>query len=573
MGLDLRPILRRRCAASRRGCPGDPQKKTISIEFYSHLRGLDAGLDGAPRCGLSGPPATRPATNKDSAVEWPESRDQRDYVRRLIKEITRQVERDVDVEAKAIGIIGSDVHDKLVLAQALRTAFPDRTLFTTDLDARLLHPDVNEHTRNMIVASSLPLMLGGDLQRRIPPFRDSYQTATFLAARYASVEEAGQGGLVTLIQDELARRHIFEIGLRDHVELSTKHRPQSEDERRGTYGALAGVVLLGLAGLVMFGYSAPAMSAARRSLFRNKAPEAHFNTSSKFVSGLEAAGFGFAAGVVFELCAPGSTGFAGAFLLALATAAFFWAFLYPGLRNLWSRRGRSRWSLAWRWLTFIFFLLMFVLMALALAGIWGAEEKVADVHEPFAPFSGVSAWPGQLLRTLMVVLFVWFLDYAWCESADACRRIEAGYFPVRSRQQPVAEPAKGRWRRAWLWLRRQWRMVRIDARRFAHIRGWRFFRAIGAASVWLWQPVTARPDGSIDGTRLWREYRKRLRNWPRLGRVFFWWLVAMVLLAFGNHVMGGAFPEIPARGITDRNVSGNFVHQRHGPDHPPGAGR
>ena len=52
---------------------------------------------------------------------------------------------------KAVGIIGRDVHDKLVLAQALRAAFPDRVLFTNDLDARLLHPDVTGYTRNIIV--------------------------------------------------------------------------------------------------------------------------------------------------------------------------------------------------------------------------------------------------------------------------------------------------------------------------------------------------------------------------------------------------------------------------------------
>ena len=82
-------------------------------------------------------------------------------------------------------MIGSDVHDKLVLAQALRGAFPDRVLFTTDLDARLLHPNATRYTRNVIVASSLPLVWEDKAEEaasgrplnpaanRIAPFRDN----------------------------------------------------------------------------------------------------------------------------------------------------------------------------------------------------------------------------------------------------------------------------------------------------------------------------------------------------------------------------------------------------------------
>ena len=53
--------------------------------------------------------------------------------------------------------------------------------FTTDLDARLFHPREQDWARNLIVASSFGLTLADELQRSIAPFRDSYQTAAYLA--------------------------------------------------------------------------------------------------------------------------------------------------------------------------------------------------------------------------------------------------------------------------------------------------------------------------------------------------------------------------------------------------------
>ena len=108
-----------------------------------------------------------------------------------------------------------------------------------------------------------------------------------------------------------------------------------------TYAVAVGALLAGLGGLIVFSRFVPAMSAARLWLFRNKPAEAHLDTASKVVSGLEAAAFGFAVGVVIELCAPGSTGARGAFLLGITTAAFFWAFLYPGVRALSASRAAA----------------------------------------------------------------------------------------------------------------------------------------------------------------------------------------------------------------------------------------
>src|SRR5262249_3866938 len=52
---------------------------------------------------------------------------------------------------------------------------------TTDLDAVLVHPTQVQWTRNVVIASAFGLRLTESLQQAIPPFRDSYQTATFMA--------------------------------------------------------------------------------------------------------------------------------------------------------------------------------------------------------------------------------------------------------------------------------------------------------------------------------------------------------------------------------------------------------
>ena len=73
-------------ASRRDGCEG----KYIKVEFYPYLRGLDgAGLDGASKQVRLVRAGDKPASErKDSQIEWPEGRDQRDYVRRIVKEIS-----------------------------------------------------------------------------------------------------------------------------------------------------------------------------------------------------------------------------------------------------------------------------------------------------------------------------------------------------------------------------------------------------------------------------------------------------------------------------------------------------
>ena len=173
-------------------------------------------VDGAPEQSLVRAGDSKPSSARTRQIESPEGRDQRDYVRRIVKEISDPATaHSFETEVKAVGMIGRDVHDKLVLAQALRAAFPDRVLFTTDLDARLLHPDVTGYTRNIIVASSLPLSLRKDLGRhsavpRLLPDGDVPRGALCRCGRRQARREAwrdqGRTGKTQVVRDRPARQ-------------------------------------------------------------------------------------------------------------------------------------------------------------------------------------------------------------------------------------------------------------------------------------------------------------------------------------------------------------------------------
>ena len=171
---------------------GDPSPP---VRWFTYLRGLDGMLPdidkssaNAPRKDDSGKSKDLRAQLEDAPPEHAEGRSQYDYLRRLGDEIARldgDDSRFAENGVKAIGIVGSDVYDKLLILQALRSRFKDKIFFTTDLDARYLHADQKEWARNLVVASNFDLSLRPALQQSTLPFRDGYQTATYLAALMA----------------------------------------------------------------------------------------------------------------------------------------------------------------------------------------------------------------------------------------------------------------------------------------------------------------------------------------------------------------------------------------------------
>jgi len=169
--------------------------QAFCVDAFYYMRGLDGlvpspgAKDGGDDGKSSGGDAKPDNRRKDgSFIERAEGQSQFDYLRRLAK---RMRDRDAALRLtnpdgrglQAIGVLGNDVHDKLLVLQALQPEFPTAIFFTTDLDARYLHPREQEWARNLIVGSSFGLQLDDRLQSSTPPFRDSYQTSEFFATR------------------------------------------------------------------------------------------------------------------------------------------------------------------------------------------------------------------------------------------------------------------------------------------------------------------------------------------------------------------------------------------------------
>ena len=102
-----------------------------------------------------------------------------DYVRRLSERLRNGSDATPPV---AIGVLGNDLYDKLLILQALRESHPGVVFFTTDMDARLLDPTANRWTRNLIVGSAYGL---SPPELESDTFRDSYQASLFFAVQQA----------------------------------------------------------------------------------------------------------------------------------------------------------------------------------------------------------------------------------------------------------------------------------------------------------------------------------------------------------------------------------------------------
>ena len=171
--------------------------------------------------------------------------------RRVLKDEDDALKRDDKGGLRAIGVLGNDVFDKLLVLRALKPLFPEAIFFTTDYDAALAGQDELEWSRNLIIASSYGPMANREYQKDIPPFRSTYQTAAFLAARMAAQNNAGEAlKLRGAIEKGLASARLFEIDRRgefiplptEKVSASDAMEPNADDihpKMRGLYPALA----------------------------------------------------------------------------------------------------------------------------------------------------------------------------------------------------------------------------------------------------------------------------------------------------------------------------------------------
>jgi len=502
-----------------------------NILAFSYLRGVDGKAPGEKAD--DNQRAKEKAKIKDTQarlheMERPEGDSQLDYIPRLaarLLEVDQEWKRHHGHGLEAIGVLGSDVYDKLLLLQSLRRAFPRTLFFTTDLDARLLHPSQTKWTRNMIVASSFGLELHPDLQKSAPPFRDTYQTAAYLATLaalgYPKVTEPALAGL---------KPRVFEIGNQGAVDISTQpgsplHPPRPVDwwkenegylaVRLGAYAAL-GVLALGL----VSAYSRTGSRWLRLGL-------GHFSKNRRLsppLSWHEVKIWNKWKRCNYDSPEPKDD---------------------PILQ---ARRVRFRKvDDATRKILGFFRPLALTLPLLIIALIWIDQSSPAG--EPFSLLKGVSAWPAVFLRVTAISCCLWFFAHTRARNRESKQRL-AGEFGLKYPGAMWAEVAswwharcrfhQPKWNttfRYWLWISASgWRQSEITE--------------ITPATATTKNPTTSK---RVSPQRWWDAYNHRgwfpnrfIRILPRLllGGVMaalLWWL-------FGT-------PASPHRGI-----SGNVLN-------------
>jgi hypothetical protein len=325
---------------------GSAGKSSSNILIRHYLRGVDGVLPAA----TDKLHEKEPQRKARQPTEVTEGLNQADYLRRLARQLQ---ERDQELRKagkggiKAIGVLGTDIYDKLLVLKSLRELLPGALFFTTGLDARFGHPDEWKAAHNLIVGSPFGLSLHPDLQGRIPPFRDAYQTAIY-AATLAAVDD----NLSSRYSGFRAAPRIYEIARTGPFDLTeTLH------------------------------------STAGKSQPKSGQPD-NPNLRGWFTLSRAALIVG---------------------LVMLSSAAFLWIASVIGVSfgslTYVGRNSDSRCSLlgAPSWMILIVaglasWLLVYILAAFSRNG-----------GEPFAWFAGISIWPTECVRFLVLLMAIWFL--------------------------------------------------------------------------------------------------------------------------------------------------------------------
>jgi hypothetical protein len=374
-----------------------------NLVIARYLRGLDAqkgfqsGDSGSRDRSRSAEQLLVDALNKKSAAASGES--QLDYAERLAEKLSAD---EAGGQVKAVGILGGDIYDKLILLRSLRLRFGDALFFTTDLDARLWHPDhYSKFTHNLVVASAHDLKLNaGGTRFQMPPFRDVYQVAVFNACSDAIARASGKTNTCAT-----PLPGIYEIGRRGPVKLTlatadASGGPQLRPSRK-VFALLLAPVALGLWALLRTRHKpTPGPEVEWRDLFRRRTAGAGF-----FLLGTTGL-------LVLLACCTHERVFVAT---ALLNASFWLLLCVLQLQDLRQHRilagiefsdlfrARTGW-LGWFGLAT---LLMLVLAAVGIRAV-----RTLPGSEPWSWAEGVSIWPTELIRLLTIASVVWMLVWA-----------------------------------------------------------------------------------------------------------------------------------------------------------------
>lgn len=220
-------------------------KLNLDLHLATYLRGIDGIRSSAPEQKTDEP--SPQALIFDATTERAHGEAQLDYLGRLargLQTLNAEAQRFGGRGIEAVGVMGTDVYDKLLVLQALRPRFRNAVFFTTDLDARFLESRHYDYTRNLIVASSYDLVAPEEsaVDGDVPRFRDNYQTALYVAARAGLREETAS----------LKSASVFEIGRTGAIQLGRTRHPFLQGKHLGPVPVeLAAVVITLLGGFLL----------------------------------------------------------------------------------------------------------------------------------------------------------------------------------------------------------------------------------------------------------------------------------------------------------------------------------
>jgi hypothetical protein len=198
----------------------NPDKPPPWIHTYHYLRGIDGQLPGDPAKDNQRDSGQKSSSGQESVpVEATEGLNQSDYLRRLAQQLKSshiRWQREDGFGIRAIGLLGSDIYDKVMILRALRPEFRDVIFFTNNYDAHFERRDDWEETRNLIIASPFGSALPETYSRQhVAPFRDTNQTSMYTGTLVAT------GKMEESVADNLSwQPRIFEISRQGACDLT-----------------------------------------------------------------------------------------------------------------------------------------------------------------------------------------------------------------------------------------------------------------------------------------------------------------------------------------------------------------
>lgn len=383
-----------------------PEQYKPNIHPYHFMHGIDGRLPSDSSSEESRNDSTKKEESSTAAsAEATEGSNQSDFLRRLAKSLKQQEQQWLnkgDGGIRAIGVLGSDIYDKLMVLRALRPVFPNAVFFTNNYDAHFERLDAWEDTHNLIVASPFTGTL--EEQKYVAPFRDNNQTAMYAGTLRAlgKIEKS----------EELRPPYVMEVGRRGVYELPVRSSPTPSAERSAT----------------------PPPPPTSPGPVPERPPERESTLPDSAVTN-EYTAWLYAPGRRTALLMAG----VGIFLLAA------WIILSMADRRL--SGGGDPWPKLKRALTSTpVWLVLGIPIIIGGVATYAARGEAA--LEPLKFVSGISIWPSEMLRLIALLLAIHFIVKARVE-------LDLNEAKVTSRFRLEKLPKqKWRWRNLRLGLRR-----------------------------------------------------------------------------------------------------------------------